>query len=127
MDWCHQCATKLQAETAGLRFDTGHLYDFGLDPVTWLGGHAARLGYVYFEDIRLLTYQQVLGGRIAFFDACARGVMCRGELDYPAIKRTLSGLHHDRTGARSVQCRLRPARCGGEPRIPRRRGFCLTT
>ncbi len=37
----------------------------------------------------------MLGERIAFFEACARGVMCpigQGVLDYPAIKRTLEAL-----------------------------------
>jgi inosose dehydratase len=38
------------------------------------------------------VHGQVLGERIAFFDACARGVMCpigQGVLDYPAIRSAL--------------------------------------
>ncbi|WP_247422802.1 TIM barrel protein [Ralstonia pseudosolanacearum] len=94
-DEIDRIAADIPAEAAGLCLDTGHLYYSGMDPVSWLRRHAARLDYVHFKDIDLPTYRQVLGERIAFFDACARGVMCpigQGVLDYPAIKRTLEDL-----------------------------------
>jgi len=77
---------------AGLCLDTGHLYYSGLDPVQWLKRHAARLDYVHFKDINAALFQQVLGQHIAFFDACARGVMCpigQGVIDYPRVRQTL--------------------------------------
>lgn len=80
------------ARVAGLCLDTGHLHYSGMDPVAWLRRHAARLDYVHFKDIDARVHAQVLGERIAFFDACARGVMCpigRGVLDYLAIRAAL--------------------------------------
>ncbi|MHA6907025.1 TIM barrel protein [Ralstonia pseudosolanacearum] len=94
-DEIDRIVADIPAEAAGLCLDTGHLYYSGMDPVSWLRRHAARLDYVHFKDIDLPTYRQVLGERIAFFEACARGVMCpigQGVLDYPAIKRTLEDL-----------------------------------
>ncbi|WP_275760171.1 TIM barrel protein [Ralstonia pseudosolanacearum] len=94
-DEIDRIVADIPAEAAGLCLDTGHLYYSGMDPASWLCRHAARLDYVHFKDIDLPTYRQVLGERIAFFDACARGVMCpigQGVLDYPAIKRTLEAL-----------------------------------
>ncbi|MCD9229135.1 TIM barrel protein [Ralstonia pseudosolanacearum] len=94
-DEIDRIVADIPAETAGLCLDTGHLYYSGMDPASWLRRHAARLDYVHFKDIDLPTYRQVLGERIAFFEACARGVMCpigQGVLDYPAIKRTLEAL-----------------------------------
>ncbi|WP_197387692.1 TIM barrel protein [Ralstonia pseudosolanacearum] len=94
-DEIDRIVADIPAEVAGLCLDTGHLYYSGMDPASWLRRHAARLDYVHFKDIDLPTYRQVLGERIAFFEACARGVMCpigQGVLDYPAIKRTLEAL-----------------------------------
>lgn len=94
-DEIDRIVADIPAEAAGLCLDTGHLYYSGMDPASWLCRHAARLDYVHFKDIDLPTYRQVLGERIAFFEACARGVMCpigQGVLDYPAIKRTLEAL-----------------------------------
>ncbi|CBJ38496.1 putative sugar phosphate isomerases/epimerases protein [Ralstonia solanacearum CMR15] len=94
-DEIDRIVADIPAEAAGLCLDTGHLYYSGMDPASWLRRHAARLDYVHFKDIDLPTYRQVLGERIAFFEACARGVMCpigQGVLDYPAIKRTLEAL-----------------------------------
>ncbi|QCX48349.1 TIM barrel protein [Ralstonia pseudosolanacearum] len=94
-DEIDRIVADIPAEVAGLCLDTGHLYYSGMDPASWLRRHAARLDYVHFKDIDLPTYRQVLGERIAFFDACARGVMCpigQGGLDYPAIKRALEAL-----------------------------------
>ncbi|WP_342619440.1 TIM barrel protein [Rhodoferax sp. GW822-FHT02A01] len=77
---------------AGLCLDTGHLYYSGMDPAQWLKRHAARLDYVHFKDINAGLLQQVFGEHIAFFDACARGVMCpigQGVIDYPQVRQTL--------------------------------------
>jgi len=79
-------------DVAGLCLDTGHLYYSGMDPVAWLKKHAARLDYVHFKDIDDAVFQQVLGEHIAFFAACAKGVMCpigKGVIDYTAVRQTL--------------------------------------
>ena len=75
--------------------DTGHLYHSGMDPVTGLRDHADRLDYIHFKDIDLDVHCQVMGERIRFFDACAKGVMCpigKGVIDYPAIRRLLEDI-----------------------------------
>ncbi|MDC7699663.1 sugar phosphate isomerase/epimerase family protein [Vogesella indigofera] len=80
---------------AGLCLDTGHLYYSGMDPVQWLHQHASRLDYIHFKDIDLDVYQRVMQQHIAFFDACAQGVMCpigKGVIDYPAIRRLLDDI-----------------------------------
>lgn len=80
---------------AGLCLDTGHLYYSGMDPVQWLRQHASRLDYIHFKDIDLDVYQRVMQQHIAFFDACAQGVMCpigKGVIDYPAIRRLLDDI-----------------------------------
>ncbi|MEQ6290249.1 sugar phosphate isomerase/epimerase family protein [Vogesella sp. GCM10023246] len=80
---------------AGLCLDTGHLYYSGMDPAQWLRQHASRLDYIHFKDIDLAVYQQVMQQHIAFFDACAQGVMCpigKGVIDYPAIRRLLDDI-----------------------------------
>ena len=66
-----------------------------MDPETWLRRHAARLDYVHFKDIDAAVYDAVMGEHIAFFAACARGVMCpigNGVLDYRAIRRALDDI-----------------------------------
>lgn len=91
-DEIDRIAADVPAQTAGLCLDTGHLHYSGMDPAAWLRRHAARLEYVHFKDIDARVHEQVLGQRIAFFDACARGVMCpigKGVLDYAAIRSAL--------------------------------------
>lgn len=77
---------------AGLCLETGHLYYSGMDPAQWLRRHAARLDYVHLKDIDATLFQQVLGKHIAFFDACAHGVMCpigQGVINYWEVRQTL--------------------------------------
>ena len=65
--------------------------------MTWLRANADRLDYIHFKDIDLCIYRQVMGERIRFFDACAKGVMCpigKGVIDYPAIRRLLDEIDH---------------------------------
>lgn len=91
-DEIDRIVAEVPAQLAGLCLDTGHLHYSGMDPVAWLRRHAQRLDYVHFKDIDARVYAQVMGERIAFFDACARGVMCpigQGVLDYPAIRAAL--------------------------------------
>ncbi len=102
--------------TAGLCLDTGHLYYSGMDPVQWLREHARSLDYIHFKDIDQQVFDDVMGRRIRFFDACAAGVMCpigRGVIDYPAhppaaARHRLPGLHHRRAGARPAQRERQP-------------------
>lgn len=92
-DEINRIVADIPHEVAGLCLDTGHLYYSGLDPVYWLKKHADRLDYVHFKDIDATVYQQVLGERIAFFAACARGVMCpigKGVIDYAGIRNVLT-------------------------------------
>ena len=91
-DEIDQIVADIGHEVAGLCLDTGHLYYSGMDPVEWLSKHASRLDYVHFKDVDATVYQQVLGEHIAFFAACARGVMCpigKGVIDYPRVRQTL--------------------------------------
>jgi inosose dehydratase len=97
-DEIDRIVADIPADVAGLCLDTGHLHYAGMDPVSWLKRHAARLDYVHFKDIDPYVFERVLGERIAFFEACAQGVMCpigKGTLDYPAIKATLEAIGYD--------------------------------
>ena len=92
-DEIDQIVADIPHDVAGLCLDTGHLYYSGMDPVAWLKKHADRLDYVHFKDIDATVYQQVLGEHIAFFAACARGVMCpigKGVIDYAGIRQVLT-------------------------------------
>ncbi|WP_349618039.1 TIM barrel protein [Azotobacter salinestris] len=88
-------ARDIPDSVAGLCLDTGHLYYSGMDPVETLRQYADRLDYLHFKDIDRAVFEQVLGERIRFFDACAKGVMCpigRGVIDYPALRQLLQEL-----------------------------------
>jgi inosose dehydratase len=81
------------ADLAGLCIDTGHAYYSGMDPLETLRRYWERVDYIHFKDIDGKKFQEVLGRRIRFFDACAEGVMCpigRGIIDYPAIRAFLT-------------------------------------
>lgn len=96
-DEINRIVADIPHEVAGLCLDTGHLYYSGMDPVYWLKLHADRLDYVHFKDIDATVYQQVLGERIAFFAACARGVMCpigKGVIDYAGIRNVLTEIDY---------------------------------
>ncbi|SLN67752.1 Inosose dehydratase [Aquimixticola soesokkakensis] len=82
----------LAPEEAGLCLDTGHLFYAGMDPVEALSRYWDRVDYIHFKDIDPQVFRTVMGEKIRFFDACARGVMCpigRGCIDYPAIHALL--------------------------------------
>jgi len=116
-DEIDRIVADVPAELAGLCLDTGHLHYAGLDPVTWLRRHADRLDYVHFKDIDADVFRQVLGEHIAFFAACARGVMCpigRGVLDYPAIRATLIELGY--AGAITIEQERDPRHADGSLR-----------
>jgi inosose dehydratase len=84
-------------ETAGLCLDTGHLYYSKMDPVQWLRDYSDRLDYIHFKDIDLDMYHQVMGEKIRFFDACAKGVMCpigQGIIDYNSIHSLLKEINY---------------------------------
>lgn len=82
----------IEAETAGLCLDTGHLAYAGMDPVETLRQYWSRVDYIHFKDINPSVFAQVMAERIRFFDACAKGVMCpigRGSIDYAAVHALL--------------------------------------
>ncbi len=86
-------ARDVPAETAGFCLDTGHLWYAGMDPAKTLAQYADRLDYIHFKDIDRAKFDEVMGRRIRFFQACGEGVMCpigRGCIDYPAIRELLT-------------------------------------
>ncbi len=88
-------ARDIPADLAGLCLDTGHMAYAGMDPVQTLRDYWDRVDYIHFKDIDPVVFGQVMGQRIRFFDACAKGVMCpigRGNIDYPAIRALLNQL-----------------------------------
>jgi inosose dehydratase len=88
-----QLVADIGPETAGLCLDTGHLAYSGMDPVQTLAQYWDRLDYIHFKDIDPPVFAEVMGQRIRFFDACAKGVMCPiglGRIDYPAIRALLT-------------------------------------
>jgi inosose dehydratase len=109
-DEIRQVIADIPYDVAGLCLDTGHLRYSGMDPVQWLRDNADRLDYIHFKDIDLDVFRQVMGERIAFFDACAKGVMC------PIGKGCI-----DRAGTRSAQRGNQPARRHRKPDFPARR------
>ncbi|SEI01094.1 2-keto-myo-inositol dehydratase [Rhizobium tibeticum] len=83
----------LDPDLAGLCLDTGHLAYAGMDPAATLRKYWKRLDYVHFKDIDPVVFEEVMGERIRFFEACAKGVMCpigRGNIDYVAVRRLLT-------------------------------------
>ncbi|WP_127903696.1 sugar phosphate isomerase/epimerase family protein [Solirhodobacter olei] len=88
-------AADIGPETAGLCLDAGHCAYSGMDPVEVLRRYWDRLDYIHFKDIDPGVYETVMGERIRFFDACAKGVMCpigTGNIDYKAIRALLTEL-----------------------------------
>ncbi|MBR0828590.1 TIM barrel protein [Bradyrhizobium manausense] len=94
-DELERIVSDIPADLAGLCLDTGHMAYSSMDPVATLRRYWDRVDYIHFKDIDAKVYQEVMGERIRFFDACAKGVMCpigRGSIDYPAIRALLSEL-----------------------------------
>jgi inosose dehydratase len=88
-DEVERIVADVPAEAAGLCLDTGHAVCAGMDPVATLRSYWQRLDYIHFKDIDRKVFDAVMGERIGFFDACAKGVMCRigsGSISYPAIR-----------------------------------------
>ena len=85
-------------EHAGLCLDTGHLYYSKMDPVAWLEKYADALDYIHFKDIDLSVYNQVMGERVRFFEACGKGVMCpigEGVIDYAQVRDLLTQIEYN--------------------------------
>lgn len=92
-DEIDRVARDVPTETAGFCLDTGHLWYAGMDPAKTLAQYADRLDYIHFKDIDRAKFDEVMGRRIRFFQACGEGVMCpigRGCIDYPAIRELLT-------------------------------------
>ncbi|WP_449117422.1 TIM barrel protein [Pseudomonas viridiflava] len=109
-----QLVQDIDPGVAGLCLDTGHLYYAGMDPAATLRQYASRLDYLHFKDIDPLVFDQVLGERITFFAACAKGVMCplgRGIIDYPALRTLIREL--DYHGYITVEQERDPRHVGG--------------
>uniref|UniRef100_UPI000F073BAF TIM barrel protein n=2 Tax=Pseudomonas TaxID=286 RepID=UPI000F073BAF len=109
-----QVVQDIDPDVAGLCLDTGHLYYAGMDPAATLRQYASRLDYLHFKDIDPLVFDQVLGERITFFAACAKGVMCplgRGIIDYPALRTLIREL--DYQGYITVEQERDPRHVGG--------------
>lgn len=83
----------IDADTAGLCLDTGHMAYSGMDPISTFERYWDRVDYIHFKDIDPDVFAKVMNERIRFFDACGRGVMCpigTGKIDYPAIRTFLA-------------------------------------
>ncbi|WP_122575389.1 TIM barrel protein [Pseudomonas viridiflava] len=109
-----QLVQDIDPGVAGLCLDTGHLYYAGMDPAATVRQYASRLDYLHFKDIDPLVFDQVLGERITFFAACAKGVMCpigRGVIDYPALRTLIREL--DYQGYITVEQERDPRHVGG--------------
>jgi inosose dehydratase len=94
-DEVERIVADIPAEVAGLCLDTGHTVYAGMDPVGTLRIYWQRLDYIHFKDIDPKVFDEVMGERIRFFDACAKGVMCpigSGSISYPAIRALLTEL-----------------------------------
>ena len=107
-------AADIPQSVAGFCLDTGHTYYAGMDPVAALERFADRLDYIHFKDIDAAVFAEVMGERVRFFEACAKGVMCpigRGVIDYPAIRSLLERL--DYQGFITVEQERDPRDAGG--------------
>lgn len=113
-DELERIVADIDAETAGLCLDTGHLAYAGMDPIEALRRHWDRLDYIHFKDIDPKVFDEVMGERIRFFDACAKGVMCpigRGNIDYAGIRALLSELGYG--GYITIEQERDPRNAGG--------------
>jgi inosose dehydratase len=64
-----------------------------MDPIATLRRYRERIDYIHFKDIDPVAFADIMGERIRFFDACARGVMCpigSGSIDYPGMRALLT-------------------------------------
>jgi len=94
-DEIERIVSDVPAEVAGLCLDTGHTAYAGMDPVATLRRYWDRLDYIHFKDIDPKVFDEVMGERIRFFDACAKGVMCpigSGNINYAGIRALLTEL-----------------------------------
>lgn len=94
-DEIERILADISSEVAGLCLDTGHTAYAGMDPIAMLRRYWERIDYIHFKDIDLAAFTEVMGERIRFFDACAKGVMCpigAGSIDYPGIRALLTEL-----------------------------------
>jgi len=85
-------AADISYDHAGFCLDTGHLHYSKMDPVEWLKKYSDILDYLHFKDIDNSVYNQVMGERITFFEACGKGVMCpigEGVINYGQIRELL--------------------------------------
>ena len=113
-DEIERIANDVSQGTAGFCLDTGHTYYAGMDPVETLETYADRLDYVHFKDIDRRKFDEVMGRRIRFFEACGEGVMCRigrGCIDYPAIHSALGRIGYE--GFITVEQERDPRNAGG--------------
>lgn len=113
-DEIERVARDVPPGSAGFCLDTGHAYYAGMDPVETLARYADRIDYVHFKDIDEAKFNDVMGRRIRFFDACAEGVMRpigRGRLDYPAIRDALKRIGY--AGFITVEQERDPRSAGG--------------
>jgi inosose dehydratase len=113
-DEIERVVADIPAEVAGLCLDTGHTAYAGLDPVETLRRYWDRIDYIHFKDIDPKVFDAVMGERIRFFDACAKGVMCpigSGNIDYPAVRALLTELGYG--GYVTIEQERDPRNTGG--------------
>ncbi len=113
-DELERIVDDIPADLAGLCLDTGHMAYSGMDPVATLRRYWDRVDYIHFKDIDAKVFKHVMGERIRFFDACAKGVMCpigRGSIDYPSVRALLTELGYG--GYITIEQERDPRNAGG--------------
>lgn len=113
-DEIERIIADVPAREAGLCLDTGHTLYAGMDPIETLEKYADRTDYIHFKDINGAKFQEIMGRRIRFFDACAEGVMCpigQGVIDYDAVRAALSRMGY--AGYITVEQERDPRAVGG--------------
>jgi inosose dehydratase len=113
-DEIERIVSDIPADLAGLCLDTGHTAYAGMVPAATLRRYYDRLDYIHFKDIDPAVFEEVMGERIRFFDACAKGVMCpigSGSVDYPEVRAVLAELGYG--GYITIEQERDPRNAGG--------------
>ncbi|NIF23837.1 myo-inosose-2 dehydratase [Candidatus Pantoea multigeneris] len=81
----------------GLLFDAGHLVFAGVDPLSILKKHGARINHVHTKDVRREVLSSLDWNKDSFLDAVLKGVYTvpgDGMIDFEEITRTLAALEY---------------------------------
>lgn len=88
----------LEASSASLCLDTGHVSVAGGDPEAIARQAPERIGHVHLKDVHAATAARVRSGELTFSDAVRRGVfrpLGDGDVDVRSIVRSLRGAGYE--------------------------------